>query len=368
MRVLVTLLKKEFTQIFRNKAMLPIIFILPIIQLLVLTYATDFELKNINFTYVDQDQSATSKALLGHFQNSPYFIDKGASRNHKEGMHQLDGNRASIIVNIPRGLERDLYRGQPAQIGLDVNSIDGQAATLSYNYASNIIHAFNRTLALKSGMHPNGGLIVSERYWYNPSLEYSNLMVPGILALLVTMIALFLSAMNVVREKEIGTIEQINVTPIKKSQFLIGKLLPFWVIAMGEMAFGLFIGKVLFDIPLLGSLPLLFAFTAVYLIVILSMGLWVSTITKTQQQAMFLSWFFAVIFILMSGLFTPIENMPVWAQQSTLLNPVAYMVKVLRSILLKDSNFGDLQFEFIAITIYAISMLSIAVLSYRKRA
>jgi ABC-2 type transport system permease protein len=348
--------------------MLPIIFVLPIVQLLILTYATDFELKNINFTYVDHDQSATSKSLLSHFQNSPYFIDIGASVSHKDGMHQLDENKASLVINIPRGMEQDLYRGQSAKIALDVNSIDGQAATLSFNYASNIIHKFNGTLAQNSGLRSTDGLRVSERYWYNPSLEYSNLMVPGILALLVTMIALFLSAMNVVREKEIGTIEQINVTPIKKSQFLIGKLLPFWVIAMGEMAFGLFIGKLLFDIPMRGSLFLLFAFTALYLIVILAMGLWVSTITGTQQQAMFISWFFAVIFILMSGLFTPIENMPVWAQQSTLLNPVAYMVKVLRSILLKGSNFRDIQFEFVAISAYALSMLSIAVLSYRKRA
>jgi ABC-2 type transport system permease protein len=198
-------------------------------------------------------------------------------------------------------------------------------------------------------------------------MEYKNLMVPGILALLVTMIGLFLAAMNVVREKEIGTIEQINVTPIRKTHFLIGKLLPFWVIAMFEMAFGLTVGFLIFNIPINGSLPLLFAYTGIYMLVVLGMGLWISTVTDTQQQAMFVAWFIIVIFILMSGLFTPIENMPNWAQKLTWGNPVAYFVNVLRSILLKGSTFAQLQWEFVKISLFAAAMLVLAVSGYRKR-
>ena len=253
---------------------------------------------------------------------------------------------------------------------LDVNSIDGQAAALSFSYAVGIINDFNGDIRQEWNGLPdklNFPVNVQSRYWFNPEMEYKNLMVPGILAVLITMIGAFLSAMNVVREKEIGTIEQINVTPINKVHFLVGKLLPFWIIAMFELAFGLFIGFLIFNIPINGSLPLLFSYAAIYMLVVLGIGLWISTLADTQQQAMFLAWFFMVIFILMSGLFTPIENMPLWAQKLTLANPIAYFITVLRSILLKGSGFYDLQMDFLKITGFAIAMLTAAVLSYRKR-
>jgi ABC-2 type transport system permease protein len=191
-------------------------------------------------------------------------------------------------------------------------------------------------------------------------------MVPGILIVLVTMIGAFLSAMNVVREKEIGTIEQLNVTPIRKYQFIIGKLLPFLVIALFELAFGLVIARVLFDIPMLGSLPLIFALATVYMLVVLGIGLLISTFTDTQQQAMFLAWFFMVVFILMSGLFTPIESMPPWAQELTRLNPVAYFIKIMRRVLLKGAGYESVVNEFVALVLYAIIVLSLAVRQYRK--
>ena len=253
---------------------------------------------------------------------------------------------------------------------LDVNSIDGQAATLSYSYAVALINQFNEDIRVAwSGPvdKPARPIRVKPRYWFNPEIEYKNLMVPGILALLITMIGMFLSAMNVVREKEIGTIEQINVSPISKVVFLTGKLLPVWVIAMFELGFGLLVGWIIFDIPINGSLVLLFSYTAIYMLVVLGMGLWISTFTDTQQQAMFLAWFLIVIFILMSGLFTPIENMPDWAQKLTWLNPVAYIVKVTRAVLLKGSAFADIKMDFVVISIFASAMLSLAVLSYRKR-
>lgn len=192
-------------------------------------------------------------------------------------------------------------------------------------------------------------------------------MVPGILVMLVTMIGMFLSAMNIVKEKEIGTIEQLNVTPIKKYQFVIGKLLPFWVIGLFEMGFGLVVGKVVFDIPIEGSLWLIFAFSAVYLLLVLGIGLLVSTMTDTQQQAMFISWFFLVIFILMSGLFTPIESMPTWAQRITYLNPIAYFVDFMRSVMLKGSGFAAVQQHFMILGGYALAINILAILNYRKQ-
>jgi ABC-2 type transport system permease protein len=172
--------------------------------------------------------------------------------------------------------------------------------------------------------------------------------------------------MNIVREKEIGTIEQLNVTPISKGSFIIGRLLPFWILGIFELGFGLLLGKLIFHIPMVGNMLVVFCFAAIYLLMVLGMGLFVSTFTQTQQQAMFISWFFMVIFILMSGLFTPIESMPLWAQKITLFNPVAYFIKVMRMVLLKGSGFADTAQYFLYMAVFAVGMNVLAVWNYRK--
>jgi ABC-2 type transport system permease protein len=207
---------------------------------------------------------------------------------------------------------------------------------------------------------------LSSAFWYNPELNYFTYMVPGILVLLVTVISAFLSAMNIVREKEMGTIEQINVTPIKKYQFILGKLIPFWFIALFELAFGLILAKLVFDIPMLGSLGLIFFVAGVYLFVALGLGLLISTLTNTQQQSMFLTFFFMIIFILMSGLFTPVQSMPEWAQTINLANPIAYFIDVMRMVLLKGSVFNDISRQFFSLLVLAILLNTLAVWRYRK--
>jgi ABC-2 type transport system permease protein len=191
-------------------------------------------------------------------------------------------------------------------------------------------------------------------------------MVPGILVLLVTLIGIFLAGINVVREKEIGTIEQINVTPIKKYQFIAGKLIPFWIIAMFELAFGLVIAKLVFHIPVVGSIWLVFGVAGVFMMATLGLGLIISTTSDTMQQSMFVTWFFLVVFILMSGLFTSVESMPRWAQMINVINPIAYFIKIIRMIMLKGSAFRDIFNPFMALVIYGIAALSIAVWRYRK--
>jgi len=198
------------------------------------------------------------------------------------------------------------------------------------------------------------------------ALNYKTFMVPGILVLLVSMLTLFLSGMNIVREKEIGTLEQINVTPIKKHQFIIGKLFPFWVLGLVILTVGLLIAKIIFNVPMLGNIGLIYLFASVYLLVILGMGLLISNYTDTQQQAMFIAWFFVVIFILMSGLFTPIESMPEWAQNVTLFNPIRYFVEIIRMVMLKGSGFQDIVPQLSIIALYAFIMNGLAVWSYKK--
>ncbi len=371
MSALPHLLKKEFRQIFRNKAMLPIIFVLPIVQLLILVNAADFEIRNINLIVEDLDHSRTSRELYGQFEASPYFRVVGAPATTREGLDRLDHDKATVFLRIPAHFERTLLATGTGSLALDINGIDGQAAGLSSFYITRIVADLNRNIVVrerKGALQTAGRVQVKERYWYNPDLEYKNTMLPGLMVLLVTMVGLFLTSMNVVREMEIGTIEQINVTPIRKWEFIVGKLFPFWVIGLFELALGLTIGVLVYRIPVQGNVGLLFAFAGIYLTVILGMGLLVSTRTQTQQQAMFVSWFFMVIFLLMSGLFTPIENMPTWAQNITLFNPIAYFIDVIRLVLLKGSTFSDVSRHFGIILLFAIAVNVLAVLSYRKRA
>ena len=303
MNRLKVILQKEFTQIFRNKAMLPIIFVVPIIQLLILVNAADFEIRNIRLLVNDADHSQDSRRLTALFEESTYFTVTYSQASFSEDMHSLDKGDRDMILQIRKGFADELSTDRSTKVMLHVDGMDGQKAMVSYNYARNIIDGFSQAqLSEISGMKIQPPMDISTRYWYNPELEYKNLMVPGLLAVLVSMVGMFLSSMNIVVEKEIGTIEQLNVTPITKFEFIAGKLLPFWFICLFELSFGLLLGWLIFNIPVQGSLLLLFSFAGVYFIVMLGFGLLISTFTFTQQQAMFISWFFMVVFILMGGI------------------------------------------------------------------
>ena len=370
MRTILYILQKEFIQIFRNKMMLPIIFIVPIIQLIVLVYAATLEMQDIDTYIVDKDQTTTSRELINKFRGSPFFKIQESSFSMKDANDALEENRADIIINIPSGFERKLFKENQSELQLLINAINGTAAGLTNVYATFVILDFNKNIIAENiniiPLVQTKQINVSSSFWYNPELNYKIYMLPGILVILVTIIGMFLTALNLVREKEMETIEQINVTPIKKYQFIIGKLLPFLIIALFELAFGLAIGKILFDIPMVGNMFLLFGFATIYLFAVLGLGLFISTASSSQQQVMFIAFFFMITFIMMSGIFTPIESMPEWAQTVNIINPFAYFMKVNRMILLKGSDFFDLKTEFISMTVYAIAALSLAVWKYRK--
>jgi len=369
MRTILIILRKEFRQIFRNKSMLPIIFVMPIIQLIILANAATFELKSVNLCVVDADHSPESRELTAKFTGTGYFKLKGTFAALKPAEELLKTNSAGLILNIPPKFGRDLVNGK-ANLQLIVNAIDGSTAGIINSYSQSVIKDFNRDLRIRliNLYQPSAvpQIAIEYSYWFNPELNYITFMVPGILVLLITMVGAFLAAMNIVREKEIGTIEQINVTPIKKYQFIIGKLLPFFILALFELAFGLMIAKLLYAIPTVGSMWLIFGFASIFMVMILGLGLFISTITDTQQQAMFLTWFLMVLFILMSGLFTPIASMPPWAQRITLFNPIAYFIEVMRMVMLKGSGFADIQNHFMIMTIMALVTVVLAVFRYRK--
>jgi ABC-2 type transport system permease protein len=348
--------------------MLPIMFVMPIVQLLVLSFAATFEMKNIKIHIVDMDKTPQSRAMISKFKGSKFYSIINYADAYKIAENDLKTNKADVILQIPQYFERDLMKEDKASVQLTINAINGSAAGLIKAYTFSIIKDFNSNILMDNyGQKIEMPIQINSSFWYNPQLDYKTYMVPGILVLLVTIIGLFLSAMNVVREKEIGTIEQINVTPIHKYQFIAGKLIPFWFIAMFELAFGLLIAKLIFTLPVLGNVGIVFTVAAVYILAVLGIGLLISTITNTQQQAMFIAWFFMVVFLLMSGLFTPIESMPNWAQQINIINPIAYFIKVIRMVLLKGSGFSDILPEFFSLVVYAFAVLTLAVRLYKKR-
>ncbi|TRX24187.1 ABC transporter permease [Flavobacterium franklandianum] len=372
MKTILFIIQKEFRQIFRNKGMLPIIFVLPMIQLLILSNAASFEIKNIKFSYIDNDHSVTSRELISKFQASNYFNVIESFSSKKVADWQMQTGKVDVILEIPNHFERDIIKENGSNLSVSINAIDGAAAGVESVYISQIINSYNQKIQTQLYQYNEASyirpvnIVTIPSFWYNNTLNYKTFMVPGILVLLVTMLTLFLSSMNIVREKEMGTLEQINVTPIRKYQFIIGKLFPFWVLGLVILTVGLTIAKVVFSVPILGSIGLIYFFTSIYLLVILGIGLIISNNSDTQQQAMFIAWFFSVIFILMSGLFTPIESMPQWAQNLTLLNPILYFVEIIRMVMLKGATFSDISRPFFIIIFYAFALNGIAVWTYKK--
>jgi ABC-2 type transport system permease protein len=372
MRTILYIIQKEFIQIRRNRTMLPVIFVVPLIQLIILVNAATLEMKRINMYVVDKDLSSTSRQMVNKFKASPFFVIQKSSFQLEDAESELKKDHVDVILHIPSNFEKNLVRENKAKVQIIINAINGAAGGIENAYIVNIINGYNKSvIADWIGVSPKGAIsapsiAVTSSYWYNPQLNYKTFMVPAVLVLLVTLIGMFLSALNLVREKELGTIEQINVTPIKKYQFIAGKLIPFWIIALFELGFGLTVGKLLFNIPIIGSVPLLFGVAGIYLLVVLGLGLFISTVTETQQQTMFVSFFFMIVFVMMSGTFTPVESMPKWAQLVNHINPVSYFMRVIRMILLKGSGFSDILKEIIALSLYAWIILSLAVWRYRK--
>lgn len=371
MRTLKFLLQKEFKQIFRNKALLPLIFVVPIVQLLILPLAADYEVKNINISIVDHDHSTYSQQLISKITSSGYFRLADYSPSFNSAFKQIEEDKSDLILEIPQGFEKSLVRENEQKLFIAVNAINGVKAGLGGAYLNQIISAYNNEIRLQ-WVQPNKFntapvITVASSNWFNPFMNYRFFMVPGILVVLVTMVGAYMCALNIVKEKEVGTIEQINVTPIKKYQFVLGKLIPFWVIGMFIFSVGLLIvARLVYDIVPVGSLLLLYGYLSIYLIALLGLGLLISTFAETQQQAMSVAFFFIMIFMLMSGLFTPLDGMPTWAYSIAKCSPVTYFIEVVRMIVLKGSGFTDIKNHFLIMIGFAVLLNTWAILNYKK--
>jgi ABC-2 type transport system permease protein len=370
MRTILYLIRKEFIQIFRNKFISKAIFGVPIVQMLILVPAITFEIKDIRLTVIDKDMTRESRGLISKLEGSTFFKLTYSTFSESEANNLLHSGKCSMILQIPSGFGRDIGNGVPGRLLATIDAINASTAQLSWAYFNGVIRDYNADLINKniviSPLAKIPVIQITNRYWYNEMLNYKFYMLPGILVILVTAIGFLLAGLNMVREKEIGTIEQINVTPVRKYHFIIAKMVPFLLIGLIDLALGLIIGKLAFNVPFEGNIILLFLASTIFLVAVLGLALFISTFSGTQQQYMFIAFFCMIIFILMSGIFTPYESMPQWAQDFNLVNPVAYLMKINRMVMLKGSGIGDIKTELFSLAAIATGFSLLAVGRYRK--
>ncbi len=365
MRQILFLARAEVLHVVRDRATLAQVLIVPVLQLLVLSNAATFQIRNTPTFIVDLDRTTMSRGLVNRFAGSGRFEVAGASASLDMANDALLRGDVTLVVAIPHDFEASLVRTGVAPIELSLNAEKGSIAGIVQSYASAIVSGYAEEL---SPAAPRGARIdVRAHGWYNPTLNYRHYMVPGILVALVTLISTLLTAQNIAREKELGTLEQLNVTPITRGQFIAGKLLPFWVLGLIDLTVGLLVGWIVFGVPMRGSLLLLFGAASIYLVVTLATGLWISTIVETQQQAMFVTFFVMMIYLLMSGLFTPIDSMAPWVQVVSLANPVRHFVSISRAILVKGAGLADVARPLVTLIAFAVIAMTLAIRQYSKR-
>jgi ABC-2 type transport system permease protein len=383
MRRILYLAQAEVLHIVRDHILLAQVLVVPVVQLLILSNAATFEIRNTPIHVVDLDRSPASRGVINRLAANGHFQIVDSTPSTDRANERLVEGTATIVVVIPHDFEASLVRTGVGQVQLLVNAEKGSAAGIVQSYASQVLTDYAASLrgpervraaadlqspAGRASSGPPTRIDVRVRPLYNTTQNYKHYMVPGILVALMTLIGTLLSAQNIAREKELGTLEQLNVTPITRGEFIVAKLMPFWVLGLVELALGLLVGKLVFDIPMRGSVPLLFGVAGVYLVVALGIGLWISALVDTQQQAMFVTFFIVNVYLLMSGLFTPVDSMAPWVQQVSIVNPVRHFVTISRAILMKGAAPADIAQPFFILVGTAAAVLIVAVRQYRKQA
>jgi ABC-2 type transport system permease protein len=376
MRTLRFLLRKEYLQIFRDRIMVAQLLLLPAIQLALLANAATFEVKSAHLVVVDEDRSATSRGLVDRMRAAGRFELVETTASAARADEAMMRREAAVILHVPRDFERDLVRTHVAPVQLVLNAEDGAAAGVTLSYAQRIVADYASELgatrrlstASREGPVPGQGhLDLRARGWYNPDLDYRYFMVPGILVQLVTMVGTLLTALNIVREKELGTLEQLNVTPVTRGQFIAAKLIPLWSLGLLALTIGMLVARFAFSVPMRGSILLVFATASIYLLAALGIGLLVSTLVSTQQQAIFLTFFIILVYLLMSGLFTPVRSMPAWAQWIAQVNPVMHFIEIMRAVMLRGAGLSEIARSLAIVSAIAIAVFSLSVRQYAKR-
>lgn len=371
MRIILFLVRKEMLQVFRDRIMPRMVLVAPVIILVILANAMTFEVRRTDLALIDHDRSPASARLVEAFTSTGRFRVTVDTPSGPVADAALLQRRAAAILRIPAEFERDLRRGSRPTLQFVLNAEDGAAAAVVNSYAATIVADFGRQwrggLPIVPARSGSGhALQIETRKLFNPTGRYRDFMAIGLLASLLTMIGVLLTALNIAREKEIGTLEQLNATPITRTQFIFGKLIPFWIIGLVELVIGLLVIRFGFGVAFVGNPAVVFLGAGLYLVAALGLGLLISTGAANQQQALFLTYFTMVTFFFMGGIFTPVESMPHWAQIVAEANPIKHFVVVLRSVLLKGAGIGEVWGEMVAIFVFAAVVVPVALLRYRK--
>jgi ABC-2 type transport system permease protein len=361
-RTILALMKKEFLQVFRDRNMLRMIFVIPIFQLILLGYVVSTDVKLISTAVYDHDRSELSREYVRSLSAGEYFITDAPSIPLLQAERGFKENLYEAVLIIPHGFSNDLEQSKSVNVGFMVDGTNANSASIALGYASLMTRQFNERVTGFSS-----SIKLTQRKLFNPEGESVYYMVPGIVALLLTMITAMLSAMAIVREREIGTLEQLMVTPIRTPALILGKTIPFALIGFVEISLALFLGIMWFKIPFAGSWVLLYSLAFLYLFTTLGTGMFISTISTTQQQAMFFTWFFAIFAIMTSGFFAPIANMPKSIQYLTYLNPLRYFMATVRGIMMKGASLDVLYPEVVAMIIFGLAIFTFSWMRFSKR-
>lgn len=375
------LLEKEFKQFFRDPGLPRMALMFPVLMMLVFPFAVSMEIRNINLAVVDSDRSEESSRLLERCTSSGYFRLVAFCGSPEEAMRLMDENKADAIITIAFDFSREIGNGSGFPVGIKVNTVNGTCGSIASQYLQNCIMMYLQdrnsreagssvqsaaSAPAAQSVSSGPAIDVSEKYYFNTYLDYKLFMIPALIVIGITMITAFLPSLNIVSEKETGTIEQMNVTPVSKSAFIICKMIPYWAIAFFVLTACLLIAWAVFGYVCRGNVLWLYLYTTLDIIVMAGLGLLISNYSSNAQQAMFVIWFFAVIFMLMSGIFTPIASMPGWAQAITYLNPMRYYADAMRSVFLKGSSPLDIWYDAAGLASIGAAMVCWAIASYRK--
>ena len=375
------LLEKEFKQFFRDPGLPRMALMFPVLMMLVFPFAVSMEIRNINLAVVDSDRSEESSRLLERCTSSGYFRLVAFCGSPEEAMRLMDENKADAIITIAFDFSREIGNGSGFPVGIKVNTVNGTRGSIASQYLQNCIMMYLQdrnsreagssvqsaaSAPAAQSVSAGPAIDVSEKYYFNTYLDYKLFMIPALIVIGITMITAFLPSLNIVSEKETGTIEQMNVTPVSKSAFIICKMIPYWAIAFFVLTACLLIAWAVFGYVCRGNVLWLYLYTTLDIIVMAGLGLLISNYSSNAQQAMFVIWFFAVIFMLMSGIFTPIASMPGWAQAITYLNPMRYYADAMRSVYLKGSSPLDIWYDAAGLAAIGAVMVGWAIASYRK--
>ncbi len=376
MNIIKNIIIKEFLQLKRDPRLFGIVFMAPIIQLILLGYAATFDVNNVRTVVFDQDKTTTSRNFIEKFESSGYFTVDYYTDNYDEVVDLINKGKVLWALVIPHNFEEKIERSEQVNVQALFDGTDGNKTSIAFGYVNGIVSSYSKNILLeqsnKTGMNVHASIsanVTAEtRVWYNPDLKTRNFMVPGIMGLLLTVITTTLMAMGIVKEREIGTLEQIIVTPIKSWQLIIGKTIPFVILGFFDVLLVMGVMVFWFGIPVRGDFIYLMFASFIYVLSSLGLGLFISTISKTQQQAMMVAMFGVLMPMnFLSGFAFPIENMPGWIQPITYLIPLRYFITILRSVILKGDGLLQLMPETLALLGIGILILVLSSLRFRKR-